>query len=68
MTVVASGGLLNMHASMFLKVESGGMEVGRNSKEVEENCDHFYFSKVFVEESEHPAPRYGCVQTLSSLC
>lgn len=49
-----------------IKVESGGMEVGRNRKEVEENCDHF--SMVFVEESEHPAPRYGCAQTLSSLC
>lgn len=55
-----------MCASVFLKVESGGMEVGRNRKEVEENCDHF--SMVFVEESEHPAPRYGCAQTLSSLC
>lgn len=68
MPVCTSGGLLSMCASAFLKVESGGMEVGRNCKEVEENCDHFYFSMVFVEESEHPAPRYGCVQTLSSLC
>ncbi len=40
MPVCASGGLLSMCASAFLKVESGGMEVGRNRKEVEENCDH----------------------------
>lgn len=57
-----------MRASVFLKVESGGMEVGRNRKEVEENCDHFYFSMVFVEESEYQVPQHICAQTLSSLC